>query len=127
MDFVMSGATNSALIPSGHNLGRLITASPALRRRYLGHVRHLCETVFSSTYLNPWLTHYGSVVGQSFSGTTSYINARRTYAQSQYPAQTPVAITTNGATLTAEVDTNGDGTIDENLDLPDTSDEFTWE
>lgn len=96
MDFVMSGASNAPIIPSGNHLGRLITASPALRRLYLGHVRHLCETVFSSTYLNPWLTHYGSVVSQSFSGTTSYINARRTYAQSQYPPRTPLAITTNG-------------------------------
>jgi hypothetical protein len=90
--------------------------SPALRRRYLGHVRHLCETVFSTAYLNPWLTHYGSVVGQSFSGTASYINARRTYAQSQYPAQTPFAITTNGGaditTASREIVLEGTGWID---------------
>ncbi|MFM8321388.1 MAG: hypothetical protein ACKOC5_10770 [Chloroflexota bacterium] len=35
--------------------------------------------------------------------------------------------TTNGQVLTAEVDLDGDGVIDQVLELPDTSDEFTWE
>jgi hypothetical protein len=116
MDFVMSGASNSAILPSGNHLGRLITSTPAHRRLYLGHVRHLCETVFTTTYLNPWLTHFGSVVGQSFNGTSSYITARRTYAQSQYPAQTPFAITTNGGadvtTEAREIVLEGTGWID---------------
>lgn len=103
MDFVMSGATNSSLQPSGNNLARLITSTPAHRRLYLGHVRHLCETVFTTAYLNPWLAHFGSVVGQSFGGTSSYLTARRNYAQSQYPAQTPFAITSNaGADISTE-------------------------
>lgn len=116
MDFVMSGATNSPLQPSGNNLARLITSSPAHRRLYLGHVRHLCDTVFTTTYLNPWLSHFGSVVGQNFNGTSTYITARRTFAQSQYPAMTPFAITTNGgadfSTDAREVVLDGTGWID---------------
>ncbi len=34
---------------------------------------------------------------------------------------------TNGQSMSAGVDNNDDGTIDETLELPDTSDEFTWE
>ena len=116
MDFVMSGATNAPLIPSGNNLARLITSSPGHRRRYLGHIRHLCETVFNAAALNPWLTHYGSVVGQTYSGTANYVNARRTFAQSQYPARSPFAVTTNGGTdfttETSEVVLEGTGWID---------------
>ncbi|MFN0130312.1 MAG: lamin tail domain-containing protein [Verrucomicrobiales bacterium] len=103
MDFVMGGASNSPLIPSGNNLGRLIVSSPGHRRLYLGHVRHLCESAFTTSYLNPWFSHFGSVVGHNFSATSSYVTARRTYAQSQYPAQAPFAITTgNGEDFTTE-------------------------
>ena len=96
MDFVMSGATSSAIIPTGNNLGKLISNVPGNRRRYLGHVRHLCATVFKSSYLTPWLSHYGTVVGQNFSGAAAYVNARSTFAATQYPAAAVYAITTNG-------------------------------
>jgi len=116
MDFAMSGATNSALQPTGNNLGRLITSTPGHRRLYLGHVRHLCETVFMADTLSPWLTHYGSVVGQTFSGTTNYINARRNYARTQYPPSTAFAVTTNGgldfSTDAREAVIEGTGWID---------------
>jgi hypothetical protein len=96
MDFVMSNATTSSLMPSGNNLAKLITSNPAHRRRYLGHVRHLCETVFNTAYLSPWLTRYGSVVGQNFGSAANYVSSRRTFALTQMPAATPFAITTNG-------------------------------
>jgi len=116
MDFAMAGATNAPLFPAGNHLGRLITSSPAHRRLFLGHVRRLCESVFTTTYLNPWLTHYGTVIGQNLGGASSYINARRTYAQSQYPPQTTFAITTeNGNDFTTsarEIVLEGTGWID---------------
>lgn len=34
---------------------------------------------------------------------------------------------TNGQSMTAQLDTNDDGTPDETIELPDTSDEFIWE
>lgn len=116
MDFTMSGATNAPLMPAGNNLARLITSSPGHRRLYLGHVRHLCDTVFNTAYLNSWLSHFGSVVGQSFTNASGYITARRSYAQSQFPPQTPFAITTeNGADFTVgtlEAVLEGTGWID---------------
>ena len=103
MDFAMSGATNASLFPSGNNLGRLIASNPAHRRRYLGHVRHLCETVFKVEYLSPWLTRYGAVVGQSYSSAANYVTARRNHARTQYPATVLFAITTNdGAAFSTE-------------------------
>lgn len=103
MDFTMSGGTNSALYPSGNNLGRLISGSQSVRRRYLGHIRNLCETVFRADYLSPWLTRYGTVVGQTYSTTASYVTSRRAYAKTQYPTATAFAVTTNnGADFTTE-------------------------
>ncbi len=103
MDFAMSGSTTSPLQPSGNTLAKLITSSHAHQRRYLGHVRHLCETVFHSPALTPWLTHYGSVVGKNFSATASYVTARRNFALGQIPPPSPFAVTTNnGAAITTE-------------------------
>ena len=116
MDFVMSGATNSALIPAGNNLGKLISNVPAHRRLYLGHIRHLCATVFNSNYLTPWLSHYGTVTGQDFSGTAAYLNNRSTFAATQYGPVAPYAITTNGGAdftvAAAQAVLDGTGWID---------------
>lgn len=96
MDFTMSAAANSAILPpASNNLGRLINNVPGNRRLYLGHIRHLCATAFNSSYLSPWLAHYGTVVGQNFSGTSAYIDSRCVNAQALYPAPALFTITTN--------------------------------
>ncbi len=116
MDFAMSGATNSPLAPTANSLGRLINNIPANKRRYLGHVRHLCATVFKSAYLSPWLAHYGSVVGQNFSGAAGYVDARAAFAATQYPPNAAFAITTGGgadfSVAAREVTLEGTGWID---------------
>lgn len=117
MDFTMSGATNSAIIPpTSNNLGRLINNVPGNRRLYLGHIRHLCATAFNSSYLSPWLAHYGTVVGQNFSGTSAYIDARCATAQASYPAPALFSITTNGgadfSVAASQVILEGAGWID---------------
>ena len=116
MDFVMTGATNAPLISTANNLGKLISNVPAHRRLYLGHIRHLCATVFNASSLAPWLSHYGRTVGQNFTGTTSYLNARTSFAATQFPAAAPFAITTNGgadfAVAAPQVVLEGTGWID---------------
>jgi hypothetical protein len=116
MDFAMSASATSALQPSGNALAKLITSSPGHQRRYLGHVRHLCDTVFKTSELTPWLTHYGSIVGKNFSGAASYITARRNFALGQMPSQTSFVLTTNNgapfATEAAEVLLQGTAGID---------------
>lgn len=116
MDFVMGAPNNSSIfLNTGVNLGKLMN-NPATRRLYLHHVNDILQTSFNTDYMNPWLTHYASVVGQNYTAASAYIAARRTYALTQLPAQVPFAITTSGGNGFA-VDTNlvtiaGTGWID---------------
>jgi hypothetical protein len=115
MDFVFSAATGSSIFPSGNNFAKLMN-NPGTRLRYLSHINDLCQTVFNSDYMNPWLAHYGSVVGQNYTGGAAYIQSRRNFALSQIPASTPFAITSNGGkdflTNTSIVTINGAGWLD---------------
>ncbi len=96
MDFVHNFATNSPAILVGGNLLRVMNTVPGARHAYYGHLHDICQTVYNSTYMTPWLSHYGSVVGQNFTGSVNYIEARRTSILAQLPATVPFAITTNG-------------------------------
>lgn len=96
MDFAFGEATGASIFPtSGFNLGKLMN-HPATRRRYLHDINDLCQSAFTTDYMSRWLTHYGSVVGQTFPNAASYITTRRTFALTQIPAQVPFAITSNG-------------------------------
>jgi hypothetical protein len=108
MDFIVYNGATSPLMPSSaedHNWGRIINDVPANKRLFLGHVRHLCATVFTTAYMTPWLNHLGAVSGQNFttavlpSTTTTipaYITNRAAYAATQYPPVVAYNITTNG-------------------------------
>src|SRR6185369_11487573 len=79
----------------------------------LWHVNDLCQTVFNTTYMTPWLAHYGSVVGQDYTGSASYIQSRRTAALSQLPAAVPFSITSNNFTVNTNLVTlTGTGWLD---------------
>ena len=95
MDFIFSVAPGAPAILAGGNLRRVIEI-PANKRLYYGHLHDLCQQVFTSSYMLPWLAHYESVVGQSMTGRASYIDARRNAVLAQLPGQTPFAISTNG-------------------------------
>jgi hypothetical protein len=77
-----------------------LIANPARRRLYLGHLHHICTTVFNQSYMGPWAAHYGSLLpGQDFAGHLSYINTRSNYILGAIQSDTPsvtFAITTNG-------------------------------
>jgi hypothetical protein len=95
MDFVFYHDANQSIFPTAsYNISKFVN-TPATRRLYLSHVNDLCQTVFNTAYMNPWLTHYGSVVGQDYSARSTYIQTRRTAALNQLPAQVPFAITSN--------------------------------
>ena len=95
MDFVFNHAPTSPAILAGYNLRRVIDI-PANTRLYYGHLHDLCNTVFRSDYMGPWMAHYGSVVGQNMGAQSGYIDQRRASVLGQLPAQVPFAITTNG-------------------------------
>jgi hypothetical protein len=116
MDFVFSAGTSSPIsITSGWNLGKLMNR-PATRRLYLQHIHDLCQTTFTTTYLNRWLAHYGSVIGQNFSAASSYVANRRAFALTQLPPPVPFAITSNRgqsfAVSTNTVTLSGSGWLD---------------
>ncbi|CAN5142887.1 hypothetical protein BH23VER1_BH23VER1_29450 [soil metagenome] len=95
MDFVFSAGATSTMLPMTGNLRRIVDI-PRYRRLYWGHVHDLVQTTFNAEYMTPWMSHYGSVVGQSFSPHASYISARGAHALSQLPPAVPFSITTNG-------------------------------
>jgi hypothetical protein len=95
MDFVFTQPANGSIFPTTSvNLSKLLN-HPHTRRLYLWQVNDLCETVFNPTYMTPWLTHYGGVVGHDYTGSASYIQSRRAAALSQLPAVVPFSITSS--------------------------------
>ena len=131
MDFVFYLDPNESIFPtSSAHLSKLV-GSPGLRRRYLWHVSDLCNTAFHPSYMGPWMTHLGSVVGQSFTDNLSYIQTRRNAALSQMPATqpfllkspsvSPVLITSGTEALlegTAGLDLNSIRLVQTGLELP---------
>lgn len=95
MDFVFTqGATSSIFPNTGANISKLMN-NAATRRLYLGQIYDLCQVVFEPAYMTPWLAHYGAVVGQNYTGGSTYIQSRRASALGQLPAAVPFAITSN--------------------------------
>lgn len=116
MDFVFGASSTSPIVLyPDRNLSKLMN-NPGTRRRYLHHLQDLCQGAFTPGYMGPWLAHYGSVVGQSYTTQTNYIASRRASALSQLPGLVPFAITSNGgtnfATPTNGVDLAGSAWVD---------------
>lgn len=96
MDF----SFNSTLPIFTSNELQKLTADPARRRAYLGHLHDICTTVFNQSYMSAWTGHYGSLLpNEDFAGHLSYINARSNFILSSIHADIPpitFSITTNG-------------------------------
>jgi hypothetical protein len=97
LDRAFNLAGTSALTPTAFAIQNLF-AVPIYRRAFDSHVLDLVNTTFNSTYMNPWITHLGTVTGETaeFSGLSGYIETRSNFALTQLPAVVPFAITTNG-------------------------------
>jgi hypothetical protein len=94
MDFSWTSSVSAPLI-GGDNIGKIISL-PNNRRLYYAHLNDLITTTFNTTYMAPWTAHYASLVGQNYSGVLNYIGRRAAYVRTQFPAQVPFAIATNG-------------------------------
>ncbi|MEZ5323476.1 MAG: CotH kinase family protein [Verrucomicrobiales bacterium] len=116
MDFVFSESASSVLRPPTAGNIRKVFSIPRVERLYWGHVNDLINTTFHEDYMTPWLQHYGSVVGQSFSSQSSYIRSRRAAVARRLPADVPFKVTTNDggplevSTPVAQIE--GEGWID---------------
>ncbi len=96
-------STSSSIFGAGsHRLGAIINL-PQNRRLFGGHLRHLCQTAFTSAHLDPIINHLSSsiVADRASYATTlrNWVSARRSYVLSQINVQFPAAtfaVTTNG-------------------------------
>ena len=116
-NFVFSQASTAAL--SGDKNIQKVIARPRFKRLFLGHLRDLIDASFNATYMTPWLAHYGSVTGESYTGYATNITNRNNFVLSQINAQIPpvaFTITTNGggnfSTAGASTVLEGDGWVD---------------
>ncbi len=116
MDFNFGAAVNAPINRATGNLARLM-AIPGNQRLFLGHLLDIITTTYNTTYLSPWITHYGGLVGQNFGGIRSYVDQRVKYVRSQLPAQVPFSVTSpssGGANLlldTPSIDLSGQAWI----------------
>ncbi len=113
-NFMFNNATDTALLPSTHNIQK-VCERLVFSRLFYGHILDLCNTSFRPEAATPWFNHYALHTSESYGGYITYITDRRAFALSRLPANVPFHITTNGgnpisasgATATIE----GDGWI----------------
>ena len=107
-------STNSSLI-GGENLGAYLN-QPTIKRLFMQHVQHLCQTSFNASYVSPWASHFAAKTGHNFGSYASYVTNRCNYATTQLPASVSFAISTNnGNNFTVNASSTvlqGDGWID---------------
>jgi len=101
-DFAFVNSTSGGLYGTSRNIAKIINL-PSNKRAFYYHLRDLIGTVFNSAYMAYWTDHYdnflpGTTVypAQSFADILTYIGARASFVQSQFPAQAAFAITSNG-------------------------------
>jgi len=117
MDFSFNRGTSSSLTPNG-DLSKLLSASPANKRAYYGHLKDIIDTSFNTGYLSPWASHYSCFLPSENLGThLGYINNRRNYALSAINtavSQVPFRITTPTGTTTSDsfIEIRGDAWVD---------------
>lgn len=73
-----------------------LTADPARKRIYLGHLYDICSTVYNQSYMQDWTTQFDELVPGAlvFNDDLSYINDRSNYILGQVNAQvSPVSFT----------------------------------
>ncbi len=75
-----------------------LTASPARRRQYLGHLQDVISTTYNNSYMSIWTSHFASLdPSQDWAGNLAYVNSRSANVLSQITAAIPqvaFAITT---------------------------------
>ena len=99
MDFTFNNDPTSSMFPNS-DLVKL-TGNAANLRTYWAHVRDICQTSFSSSYLSSWAQHYNNFVSEDLTQYMSYVDTRRAYALAQLGSAVPTvpfAITTPNGT-----------------------------
>jgi len=91
--------STGASLWGGDNVKKLIEL-PGNRRLFYGHALEMINTTCNTAYMSRWTTHYGSLLGQNFSGHLSWIGGRSAYVLSQLPSdRTTFAVTNTDFTV----------------------------
>ncbi len=95
-DFAWSRSSSHALW-GGENLSKLFSAVP-YQRVFYGHLHDMLETTYNRPYMQHWINHYGTMVGElsTFNRIYDYIGARHNFARGRLPSEVDFQITTNG-------------------------------
>ncbi|MEM7397109.1 MAG: CotH kinase family protein, partial [Verrucomicrobiota bacterium] len=127
-DFTFQRSATSALW-GGKNLSKII-ARPIYTRLFHCHLYDLINTVYNTTYMDPWLSHYAAKLNTTFN-YSSYIDTRRAHVLSLLPPQIPFTIagSTNVSVDADFATVQGNGWIDvSSIRLANASEplEVTW-
>ena len=87
--------TSAPLHGTAHANMTKIFNIPRVERLHLGHLHDLIQTTFNTTYMAQWTSHFGSLVGQGYSGNRNYIKNRGNYVLSRLPSEVPFTISTS--------------------------------
>ncbi|MFT5105419.1 MAG: hypothetical protein ACI9UA_001039 [Pseudoalteromonas tetraodonis] len=93
-DFMFNRDTTSSLW--GNRNFSKIPSRPVFTRLFHGHMHDLINTTFNQAYMDDWLSHYSSLMGEGYTGWSTYIRERGNYVLGQLPTEIPFTITTNG-------------------------------
>ncbi|MCH8923288.1 MAG: lamin tail domain-containing protein, partial [Planctomycetes bacterium] len=115
-DFAFRQST-SAPLHGNRNIGDVLNR-PVYQRLLYGHMLQIINTAFNTEYMNRWLSHYGTMLGRSFSYSGNIAN-RSTFVTNGINSAIPPVdfrITTNsGNPITVNDDSvtiAGDGWVD---------------
>ena len=95
-DFSFNQSTSRS-IKGGKNVGR-IENIPKYERLMYGHMLHAIDTVYNSTYMSRWSSHYGAMLAQNFGSQPGYMDQRAASVRGQINSDIPpvnFSITTN--------------------------------
>jgi hypothetical protein len=124
-DFLYTRPFNAPLW-GNRNMSRVISR-PAFTRLFHGHLLDLIDTTVNPDYMSRWLSHYGQVAGENYSGHLGNIRQRVNYIMGRLPAEIPFAITSNSGrdfeTESSSVSLSGSGWINVRAITLDGSDE----
>ena len=86
--------STSASLWGGRNVQKLIEL-PGSRRLFYGHALDMITTTCNTAYMSHWTAHYGTLLGESFSGRLGWIGGRSAYVLSQLPTDRTTFTVTN--------------------------------
>jgi hypothetical protein len=132
LDFNFGAAPTAPLNRATGNLTKLM-GMPGNQRRFLGHLLDITTTTYNTSYLTPWIAHYGSLAGQNFGGIRSYVDQRVNFVRGQLPARVPFSVASGGGpdllVETRDITLSGQAWIDiQDIRIRDRSDPtaLTW-